>query len=128
MKKTVTSKLMAEMALVSSVYYIGFRNLAKKSYRRTGKYLSGMVDFDLADLPYELRRNQNDDYADYDVFDSNHVKDMVKVLGNVIKCGAHTHLFCSALQLAFWYKTPAPEKREAQASTRDNSRGSDAKI
>lgn len=109
-KRTAMSKLMTLIALLSFIYDAGFRNLAKKSDRRGGKYLGGLVDLVLVDPAYNVRRDRTDDHADCDVFRSNLVKDMVKVLGNLMKPGAHAHLFCFPLQLAFWHRILALEK------------------
>lgn len=53
------------------------------------------------------------------------IKDMARVLGYVMKPGAHVHSFCSALKFSLWYKTLALAKRELRASTRDYSEQSD---
>lgn len=54
------------------------------------------------------------------------MKDMVKVLKNVIKPRTHTDVFCSALQFSLWYKSSASEKREMQDSTTVDSGELDA--
>lgn len=45
-----------------------FRILAEDHRLGTGRGLSGKVKLVLADPSYSVRRDQNDDYADYDVF------------------------------------------------------------
>lgn len=61
-------------------------------------YLSGKVGFSLADLPYNVRRDQNDAYAEHDVLGSSDTKNIAKVLGYVMKQESHAHVFHSALQ------------------------------
>lgn len=51
--------------------------------------LSGEMNLVLSDPPYNAQRSRIDDHADYDVFGSNYVKNMTKVLQNVMSLIAH---------------------------------------
>lgn len=49
------------------------------------------------DLPYNLRRDRQAGSLEYDIFASENVKDMSKMLEAVMEPEAHGHVFCSSL-------------------------------
>lgn len=75
----------------------------------------------LAKRSLKVRRDKSDDHAVHDVFGANDMKNVVKVLGVVMKLGAHALVLCSSLYFAAWYKAIALENMEMQASTREDS-------
>lgn len=79
-----------------------------------------------AGLLCNMRRDRNNDYADYDVLILNDMKYIIKVLGDMIKQGVHAHMFCSAPEFALWYSALALEETELRASAWKDSKNSDA--
>lgn len=119
-------KLMKEMSPTCSFYYVHCRSLAERNELRTGERPRWKIELVLEDPPHNPRRDQNADRADYDVLGCNDTKDVAGILGEVMSPRVLVHLLCSAQPFPFWYSAVAFEKRGAQASTRDNSRKSDA--
>lgn len=68
------------------------------------------MDFVLADLTYNVQRDQNDDHAVYDVLCLSEIKDVGKVFGYIMKSGEHQHMFSSILQFATCYNALALKK------------------
>lgn len=62
-----------------------------------GEDLNGNVDLVLADPPYNVRKNRDNEHADHDVFTLEDIKGIAGVLEEVTKPGGHEHGFCSAL-------------------------------
>lgn len=85
--------------------------LAKGNEYNAAKNLSGNLNIILADSFYNIWRDQNDDYASYNVFRLSDMEDKEEVLGEVMKLGAHVHRFYIALQFFTWYKALPLEKR-----------------
>lgn len=83
--------------------------------------LTRMVDFILVDAPYSVQRKRINTRSAYDVFSSHDMKDMSKVLGDIITPGAHGRAFLSALQLVFWYKSFPLREKEWQESRKKSS-------
>lgn len=70
------------------------------------------MEFVLGDPPYDIWRDQSSDTSDYLVFALEYIKDMVKMLDDVINPRARGHLFYSTLQFAPWYKSLVCHFRE----------------
>lgn len=68
------------------------------------KNLSRRRGFVLASPPYNVQTDRKAENKEYDVFDSNDMKDMTKMLGDVIKPKAHRHAFYSTTQFDVRYK------------------------
>lgn len=71
--------------------------------------LNGKVYFYLAEVPYSVRKDPNGDQPKYDMFYSNDMKSMGKVLGENLKPGAHGNVYCSGLEFSIWYNDLASE-------------------
>lgn len=97
------SKPVKEMDFFFSIYHMDFRNLVEENELGVREDLSGKVNIFLTDPPYNVPRDQKDDHARCDVFSSKDMKDVVKVLRDVMKSGAHGHVLCSDLRLDLWY-------------------------
>lgn len=104
------------MAILCSIYDVDLTNLADEHGLVVGEDLSGKVDIVLTDAPDNIRGDRNDAHVEYDVFDSSGMEDMAKVLREVMKPGAHWHVFCSAIQFALLYKALSLEKMEERDS------------
>lgn len=52
------------------------------------------------------------------------MKDLLKVLGDVVRLEEHTAMFCSALQHAQWYTALALGRTKVHVSSTESSRGS----
>lgn len=63
--------------------------------------LSGKVGFIPAIPAYKVRWDQNEDHVEYVVLSSSNMKDMARILGDVMKPEANEHVFCSAPQFSF---------------------------
>lgn len=74
-------------------------DLMEKDRRGIGEDMSRKTDVVPADPAIGIRRDQNDDQAESDAFRSNHMKDMTKLIKNVLKPGAQGPLFCFAFKL-----------------------------
>lgn len=61
------------------------------------------------------------------MLDSDDMKDMVAVLGDVVKPEPHEHILCSTLQLPFQNKPAALKQKEVQKSTGENSGNGESK-
>lgn len=86
------------MLFFCCIYNAYFRYLVKQHELGVGKDLSGNADFVLADPPYNVQRDRNEDDERCGLFRSNDMKDMGKLFGAIMTHGAHGHLFFSALQ------------------------------
>lgn len=104
------SKFVKSLASFCSLDKVDLGDLVKKQESSVGQNLTGKLDFVLADQPYDLRRDLNNYCADFDVFGSNGINDMVKLLGDVINPESHEHVFCSTLRFSFWIKALALEQ------------------
>lgn len=93
---------MKEMASVRFIYGVGFKALTEEYKIGVGGNLSWRADLVLAEPSYNVRRAQNDDHTNYDVLESNDMKDMARVLRDMMKPVAHAHVFCSALKSILW--------------------------
>lgn len=105
------------MALSCFVNDMDTRNLAEKDELEVGEDRIKTVDFLLAGLPYNVRRYEKDDHAEYNVLGTNDIKDMVKIRENVMRPGAHGHSFAPLynlppdtrlLLLQKWRNEPVP--------------------
>lgn len=99
-EKIGMSKIVEEVAAVSSIYDIDCRNLAKAHEFSTEEDLSGKVNLVLDEPIYNMRRNRNDDHADYDVVGLSDMKEMIKVLRDLMKPEFPTQVFCFTLYFA----------------------------
>lgn len=79
-KRTTECKLVKEMALLCSIHDLDFRSMVEKHNFGLREDLSEKVEFYLAYSPYNVRRDQYNDHAEYDVLDSDDMKDIAKVL------------------------------------------------
>lgn len=79
------------------------------------------MDFVLADLPYNVRKDRMDDHVQYDVFGSKDMKGMRKVLEKVMRLRASGHVFRSLLQFLLCKSVLAFDKNEKQRNTRERS-------
>lgn len=93
-------KLINAIAPLLSVYDMYFIHLLKDHDLADSEQLAGTVRFVLADPLLNVQRNRSDEHADYDGLDLKVMKNMGKVLGDVMKPGAHGQVFCSAPKLA----------------------------
>lgn len=82
-----------------------------------GKDLSGKVSLVLTNPPWNVWRGLNDGSLDYDVFQREDMKNVVKVLESVMNPDGHAHGLRLDLRIAFWYKVLVLEKREQRAGT-----------
>lgn len=69
----------------------------KKHQVVTEEYLGGKVDLILAYTIYSVRRDENGDYVDCDLLESNDVKHLPKVLGDIMKMTAHSRALWNPL-------------------------------
>lgn len=102
--KIEVSKLVKQMDFLCSIYDADFRVLVEEKRSGVGEDLSAHVDFVLIDQLYNVPTNRKNEHADYDVFGSNDLKNVAKVLGDLIKLGASRHVFCFVLQITLWRK------------------------
>lgn len=61
-----------------------------------------------------MRKNLKEGDAEYKLFVPEDMNNRANVQRDWMKPGAHAHLFCSALQFAFRYKTHSLKKREEE--------------
>lgn len=94
------SKHVKEIALLCSIYDVKFNNLLKGHRLGVREDLSRNVDFALADPPYDVHTDGNNDHAEYDVDILNNIENMTKVLEDVLRLRAHGPVFCSALHFS----------------------------
>lgn len=90
------SKPVKAMTCLLFIYNVDLKYLVKQHDRSCEKKLREKVESVLSDAPYNIRRVQKIDHAEYDLFRFNSMKNMVNVLRNVMKSGAHGHVRCSA--------------------------------
>lgn len=67
-KRTVMNRHIKEMASLCTIYDVSFKHLAEEHNLSVGEDQSGMVEFFLAELPYNVQRDPKEDHAAYDVF------------------------------------------------------------
>lgn len=121
--KAAIGKLVNAMSPVCALYDVDFRDLVAEHVMEAGKDIFGKVDFDMADPPYNVRRERNTANSEYNVFNLQDMKDMVEHMGRRLKPGAHGDIFCSSLQFALWYKAFTSKKKEVQSSQMRTPRG-----
>lgn len=92
-KRTEMNKLVREMACYCFIYDVDLRYLVKEHKICLGKDPIGKVDYILADPLYIVRKHQKNDYPEYDVFGASNTMHSANVLKEVVKSGAHGHLF-----------------------------------
>lgn len=92
------NKLIKKIAFSCYIYDACYRNVLKEPELGAGEDLKGKGNFVLAVLLHNVRNDKDNDHAQYNIFHSNDVKYMIKVLGHVMKPGAHENVFCSAFQ------------------------------
>lgn len=63
-----------------------------------GEDLIEKVDLVLVDALYHVRRDRRNGSAEYDMFASEDMKDIEKILGDTMRVEVHAHFFCSVLQ------------------------------
>lgn len=79
------------------------------------------MELHLASPPYDIQSDRTDNHTDYDLYGSKDMNIMIKVLGDVMRPGVHTNVFCFSLQFTLWYKILALEKKKLRASTGEDS-------
>lgn len=89
------------MAPVCAVYDIQFRNVVEEHEPAAGEKLNGKVELDLADPPYNVRRDREEENAERNVFALEDMKHMAGVLGVVMKPGEQAHPFVLRCSLRF---------------------------
>lgn len=99
-----------EMTLLCSIYDVELWPYVKRHELVNGENGTGKMNFFLADPLYIVRRDRDDDYAEYDIFVSNDMNDTENVFGYVMKPGACVHVFRFALQYFLFSKAPASKK------------------
>lgn len=122
--KTGMSRHIKEMVSACSISEVNLKTLAEEPKFGAGDDLSGKVELVLADPPYNVRIYVNDDHSEHNLFELIDMKQIARVLREIIRPGAHWHVFCPALQAALWYNALAFEKREKQGSSLEDSRES----
>lgn len=85
------------------MYKVYFKYFGEEHELRIGEQLRGKLNFVLAYLSYSEQSVEKHDHAEDDAFRSNGMGDMVKVLGDVMELRAHGYMFCSNIQIAYWY-------------------------
>lgn len=115
------SQLAAEVALLHPIYSVYFKIVAEEQGFGVKEDRSGSMDFHLTYPLHSSQRDQNNDQAEYDVFDSDNLKDMAKILGASMKPGVLAHLFFSAQQFALFYSPLASENKKKRNSSREDS-------
>lgn len=83
--------------------------------------LTGKIDIVLVDLLYNVWRDQNDAHAGFDVFGLNNMKNMFRLLRDVMRPGVFEHVFSSALQFGLQYTAPALKQKKASDSSKEGS-------
>lgn len=66
-----------------------------KALNTCWKRAEGGVNLSVVDLFQDVQRRRIVNHTDYDVLESNSMKYLLKAPGNMIKSGAHAHVFCS---------------------------------
>lgn len=102
------------MAPSCSIYDVKFTNLAEEYKNGVEENLSEDVDFFHADPPYNVRKFQNDDHADFDVLGLNDMRDMAQNLGDLMKPGAQGLVSCADLQFLSEKKALFGKNRKAR--------------
>lgn len=78
------------------------------------------VDYVLANPPYNVRMHRNNDYAQYDVFASNDMKEVSKVLGSFMK-PEHIEIYFTPLHnFSPGTRLFLPKKRKSEAVRQKN--------
>lgn len=72
----------------------------------------------LVDQLFNLLIDRKDDHAEYEVFSTSDMKDMAKVVGDVMRPGAHRPVFRSDLLFLLWYGALALEEQNCKTTTR----------
>lgn len=111
-RRTSISKLVKAMDRLCSICKTDFRSWVEQHELGVGEEIGGEVDFILPDSSYNARSDQKHDQVEYDMFRSNDVKDMLRVLEVVMKLGAYRQVLCPALQFALCYRVLDSEKRK----------------
>lgn len=78
-KTTVMSQDSEDISLLCFLYSISFKDLVEKHALGVGNGLHTKVDLLQTDSQYNLRRDQKDQHAEYDVFSLNDLKSIAKV-------------------------------------------------
>lgn len=93
-------KLVKEMDPLCYIYYMEFKTFVKNNVLSVGEALSREVNFVLTEPGYSARSDQNDAHVEYSVFGLKDIKDIVGVLGGVLRPRLYRRLFCSDLQFS----------------------------
>lgn len=96
---------MNEIASVRSIDDLIFGTFAEEHELVAREDLNGNMGLVPPNSLFNERTVRNDDHVDYDVFKSIVVKKMAEASGDVMKLGAHAHVFCFALHFAPEYRT-----------------------
>lgn len=91
--RTTMNKRVRAMAHLCSIYNVHFKTLVEEHELVVGYNLSETVDFSLAYSPYGVQKDLNDNHKRYNVIVSIDMKDILKVLEDLMKTGSHGHVF-----------------------------------
>lgn len=125
--KAAMRALRKAMAPVCAVFDVPFQSLIAEHDMMTLRILRGTVDFVLTDPPYNVRRKVNTENSEHDKFSFGDMQKISGLLGEVMKPGAHGHVFCSTLQFSKWHKVLSSEQKKVarllQEALEDNREG-----
>lgn len=108
-QRTAMWKPEETMALLCSIFDVDLKNLKKQLELVVQNGSIVKVDFELVTPLCNIPRHLNNAHAAYDVFGLKDMKDIPKVLGDVMKPEARGSLLCFTTQFAPWYKAPTLE-------------------
>lgn len=101
---TKMKRLLEAMAPICRVYDIDFGKLVEEHELGTREGINGKMEFMFVDTAYNVRRDGNADNSEYDILTSEDMRHMGRVLGNVMKPGAHGHTSAYHLSSSFGTK------------------------
>lgn len=86
-------KLCNKMATICCTYNDNLENVVGKNGQGALEDNHRMMEFALVDPLYDVRRSRNEESANYDLFSSEDIKDMINMLEDVISLETYSHLF-----------------------------------
>lgn len=87
---------------VRSLHNIDLLEIVEEQELEHGEELAASVRFVLPDTIYNTRRVWENENYNKDIFDFAGVKDMSKHCSEMLRPGAHAHIFCRTLQFGPW--------------------------